>query len=76
VHDLTITDFTSREQNHYPLSVMVVTGEELELHVEYDSAVFSAAAIDALADRLRRVLLSDDRRPNTAARHDGCADRC
>jgi glycopeptidolipid biosynthesis protein len=55
-HDITITEFTSREYNHYPLSVAVTPGYELGLRVEYDTDVFTAADIDVLINRLQRVL--------------------
>ncbi|WP_156669618.1 non-ribosomal peptide synthetase, partial [Mycobacterium sp. E3339] len=54
--DVTVTDFTSREFNHYPLSVQAVPGDELGLRVEFDTDVFDAPAIDALISRFRRVL--------------------
>ncbi|WP_264992080.1 condensation domain-containing protein, partial [Mycobacterium montefiorense] len=40
VHELAITDFSSREFNHYPLSVVVTPGHELSLRVEFDTQVF------------------------------------
>ena len=55
-HELTVTDFTSREYNHYPLSVVVIPGRELGLRVEFDTDVFDAASIDILIGRLERVL--------------------
>ena len=57
-HEVTVTDFTSREFNHYPLSVQAVPGDELGLRVEFDTGVFDAAGIDALIGRFRRVLLA------------------
>ena len=56
VADLAVSDFTSREYNHYPLSVQAVPGNELELRVEFDVEVFTKARIEKLADRFRRVL--------------------
>ncbi|GAT17586.1 linear gramicidin synthetase subunit D, partial [Mycolicibacterium thermoresistibile] len=56
--ELAVTGFTNREFNHYPLSVMALPGHELGLRIEYDTEVFDTAAIDALADRFRRVLES------------------
>ncbi|CDO88384.1 non-ribosomal peptide synthetase [Mycobacterium triplex] len=58
VHELAITDFSSREFNHYPLSVVVTPGHELSLRVEFDSHVFDVATIDSLIERLRRVLVT------------------
>ncbi|MBJ7341845.1 MAG: amino acid adenylation domain-containing protein, partial [Mycolicibacterium sp.] len=53
---LTITDFSSRESNHYPLTVQAMPGTELGLRVEFDTDVFAAERIDKLIDRYRRVL--------------------
>jgi glycopeptidolipid biosynthesis protein len=58
VQDLTITGFTNREYNHYPLSVQAVPGHELGLRVEYDTDVFDKASIETLLERLRRVLVA------------------
>ncbi|MCV7398504.1 amino acid adenylation domain-containing protein [Mycobacterium paraseoulense] len=55
-HEVSVTDFSSREFNHYPLSVQAVPGDELGLRVEFDTHVFDEAGIRALTDRLRRVL--------------------
>ncbi|MBI2697452.1 non-ribosomal peptide synthase/polyketide synthase, partial [Mycobacterium nebraskense] len=57
-HEVTVTDFSSREFNHYPLSVQAVPGDELGLRVEFDTDVFDAAGIYALIERFRRVLLA------------------
>ncbi|MBV8785620.1 MAG: amino acid adenylation domain-containing protein, partial [Mycobacterium sp.] len=56
--DLTITAFDSREFNHYPLSVVATPGHLLRLRVEFDSDAFDRAGIDALIDRLQRVLVA------------------
>ncbi|WP_156673297.1 non-ribosomal peptide synthetase, partial [Mycobacterium sp. E3251] len=58
VHELAVTDFSSREYNHYPLSVVASPGHELSLRVEFDTEVFSAADIDALIERLRQVMVA------------------
>ncbi|WP_162899192.1 non-ribosomal peptide synthetase [Mycobacterium shigaense] len=55
---LSVTGFNSREYNHYPLSVQALPGNELGLRVEYDTDVFDQAGIDALIDRLKRVVLA------------------
>ncbi|MBZ4616703.1 amino acid adenylation domain-containing protein [Mycobacterium avium subsp. hominissuis] len=54
--DLTATEFSCHDYNHYPLSLQVVPGDELGLRLEFDTDVFDPAAIDTLADRLRRLL--------------------
>ncbi|MGH3724959.1 MAG: amino acid adenylation domain-containing protein [Mycobacterium sp.] len=56
VQELAITDFTSREYNHYPLSVVAMPGHELGLRVEFDTDVFELADIETLVDKLRQVL--------------------
>ena len=74
-HELAITEFTSREYNHYPLTVEALPGDELGLRVEYDTDVFDAASIEALIERLQRVLVAMTADPDAAAVVDGCA-RC
>ncbi|WP_156750253.1 non-ribosomal peptide synthetase, partial [Mycobacterium sp. E2479] len=56
-HELTITDISARENNHYPLAVQVQPGAELSLRVEYDTDVFDAARIESLFRRLQKVLV-------------------
>ncbi|MCB0945672.1 MAG: amino acid adenylation domain-containing protein, partial [Mycobacterium sp.] len=56
VHELTVTDFTSREYNHYPLSVMALPGSELGLRVEYDTHAFDSSRIATVVTRFQRVL--------------------
>ena len=56
VNGLAITEFSNREYNHYPLTVAALPGHELGLRVEYDTDVFDAATIEALVQRLERVL--------------------
>ena len=58
VQELAVTGFSSREYNHYPLSVMVLPGHELGLRVEFDTSVFDTADIEALVERLQRLLVS------------------
>ncbi|KUI42166.1 hypothetical protein AU197_06590 [Mycobacterium sp. IS-1590] len=53
---LAVTDFSNREYNHYPLAVQAIPGTELTLRVEYATDVFDAARIEALTERLQRVL--------------------
>ena len=55
---LAITEFTSREYNHYPLTVQALPGHELGLRVEFDTDVFDAASIETLIERLQRVLVA------------------
>ncbi|OBK81100.1 non-ribosomal peptide synthetase [Mycobacterium sp. 1164985.4] len=65
-HELTIPEFSSREYNHYPLTVQANPGDEIGLRVEYDTGVFDAQGIQALINRLERLLVAmtaDPRRP-------------
>jgi amino acid adenylation domain-containing protein/thioester reductase-like protein/non-ribosomal peptide synthase protein (TIGR01720 family) len=55
---LAVTEITSREYNHYPLTLQAMPGAELGLRVEYDTGVFDAASIEALIERLERVLVA------------------
>ena len=55
-HELAVTELATREYNHYPLTVAALPGSDLGLRVEYDTDVFDAAAIEALIERLERVL--------------------
>ena len=75
VHELAITEFTSREYNHYPLSMVATPGYELGLRVEFDTDVFDAAGIETLVERFQQVLVGDDRRSGAAAVVDRSA-RC
>jgi non-ribosomal peptide synthetase component F len=56
--ELTITEITARESNHYPLAVQAQPGEELRLRVEYDTDVFDAARIESVFRRLQKVLVA------------------
>ena len=57
-HELAVTDITRREYNHYPLTVQASPGAELAVRVEYDTDVFDADGIEALIERLQRVLVA------------------
>ncbi|MGA7053705.1 MAG: amino acid adenylation domain-containing protein, partial [Mycobacterium sp.] len=57
-HELAITELTNREYNHYPLTLQATPGSELGLRVEYNTDVFDAASIEALIERLQRVLVA------------------
>ena len=58
VDGLAITEFTGREYTHYPLTMQARPGAELGLRVEFDTDVFDAASIEALIERLERVLVA------------------
>ena len=61
---LAITGVSSRENNHYPLSIQAIPGHDFGLRVEYDTEVFDAHSIQALIDRLQRVLVAMAADPN------------
>ncbi|WP_156744503.1 non-ribosomal peptide synthetase, partial [Mycobacterium sp. E740] len=56
-HELAITEFATREYNHYPLTVAAMPGSDLGLRIEFDTDVFDAEGIRALIERLERVLV-------------------
>ncbi len=58
VDGLVVTDLTNRDFYHYPLTVQAVPGRELDLRVQFRTDVFDAASIDALIERLQRVLVA------------------
>ncbi|MGH7735092.1 MAG: condensation domain-containing protein, partial [Gemmatimonadales bacterium] len=65
-HELAITEFTSRDYYHYPLTVQAVPGRELDLRVQFRTDVFDAESIEALIERFKGVLVAgtaDQTRP-------------
>ena len=55
---MAITEITTREYNHYPLTLQAMPGTELGLRVEFDTDVFDPASIHTLIGRLGRVLVA------------------
>ncbi|ULN50162.1 amino acid adenylation domain-containing protein [Mycolicibacterium goodii] len=55
---LTITGFTGRETNHYPLTVQATPGSQIGFRIEYDTDVFDPPSVDSVIDRLQRVLVT------------------
>ncbi|WP_142245578.1 non-ribosomal peptide synthetase, partial [Mycobacterium sp. IS-836] len=53
---LNIASFTSREYNHYPLTMQAMAGHELGLRLEYDADAFDEAIVETIAEGFRRVL--------------------
>ena len=49
-------DNQGEEAAHYPLTLVVSPLDELELQFDYRPDVFGEAAVQALAERMRRVL--------------------
>jgi glycopeptidolipid biosynthesis protein len=58
IDELTFSEVSSREYNHYPLTVQAVPGHEINLRVEYDTELFTTARIEKLIQRLQRVLVA------------------
>ncbi|MCV7171509.1 amino acid adenylation domain-containing protein, partial [Mycobacterium manitobense] len=54
--DFAITDVVTREYTHYPLTVQTSPGDQLGVRMEFDTGVFDATAVEALAARFERVL--------------------
>ncbi|ETW24613.1 gramicidin synthetase, partial [Mycobacterium gastri 'Wayne'] len=56
--ELVITEFTSRESTHYPLTLAAKPGAELELCLKFRTDVFDAASVEVFIERWRRVLVA------------------
>ncbi|WP_156747327.1 non-ribosomal peptide synthetase, partial [Mycobacterium sp. E2462] len=54
--ELAVTDFSSHESTHYPLTLQATPGPALALELEYDADTFDAETVARLADRLERIL--------------------
>ena len=52
---LTITNFSNREHNDYPLTMQAIPGQQLGIRIEYDADVFDNELIDTLLERLEMV---------------------
>ncbi|WP_421841961.1 amino acid adenylation domain-containing protein [Mycobacterium sp.] len=55
-HELAITEFSSRDYYHYPLTVQGGPGRELGLRIQFDTDVFDAERIQTLIMRFERIL--------------------
>ncbi|WP_142281436.1 non-ribosomal peptide synthetase, partial [Mycobacterium palustre] len=55
---LAITEISTRDYYHYPLTVQALPGRELELRVQYRADVFDAADVAALSERFRQALIA------------------
>nr|WP_006241247.1 non-ribosomal peptide synthetase [Mycolicibacterium tusciae] len=53
---LAISEFSTRERNHYPLTLQAQPGQELSLRLEFDSDVFDPAGVAKLIQRFTRVV--------------------
>ena len=55
---LVVTELTNRDYYHYPLTIQAVPGRELDLRVQFRTDVFDTADIQAMMERLQRVLVA------------------
>ena len=53
---LQVSHVTGHDATHYPLTLMAVPGEELELRFDYRGDLFERASIESLSGRLMRLL--------------------
>ena len=57
-HEWAITETTTRDHDHYPLTVVALQGQELDLRIQFDTDVFDAASIETLIERLQKILVA------------------
>ena len=55
---LSVTDVTSRDYYHYPLTIQAVPGSELDLRIQYRTDVFDGDSIQRLIGGLDRALVT------------------
>ena len=55
---LAITEVTNSDYYHYQLTIQAVTGRVLDLRVQFRTELVDVASIEALIERLRRVLVA------------------
>ena len=53
---LRLTGIAGHDATHYPLSLLAAPGERLRLRLDYRADLFARAAVDAMAQRLVRLL--------------------
>ncbi len=53
---LHLTDITGHDATHYPFTLMAIPGESLQLRLDYRPDLFDRENIEALAQRLIRLL--------------------
>jgi amino acid adenylation domain-containing protein len=56
IEGLAVSGVSTREYNHYPLSIQALPGTRLRLRAEYDTTVFDDATIEDLLGRFVRIL--------------------
>ncbi|WP_149549637.1 non-ribosomal peptide synthetase [Streptomyces marokkonensis] len=68
IGDLTVTGVSGDDATHYPLTLIVVPGERVQLRLGHQGGLFTAQAAGALLTELERLLTAvadDDSRPVT-----------
>ncbi len=55
-HGMRLRDLRAVETTNYPLTLLVTPGRELSVDLGYDAALFDAATVEGLGDRLRDIL--------------------
>ncbi|MFD4948619.1 amino acid adenylation domain-containing protein, partial [Streptomyces sp. NPDC058409] len=66
--DVEVTDVAGHDATHYPLSLMVLPGQELSLRLDYREDAFDQEAVEQLGARLTRVLETIVAAPETPVR--------
>jgi amino acid adenylation domain-containing protein/non-ribosomal peptide synthase protein (TIGR01720 family) len=61
---LTVSDLFSHDQTHYPLTLIVVPGAELELKISYDASRFRPETIHRLLGHLQTILTAICQQPH------------
>ena len=64
VHEFTVTEMTTHESTHYPLTVEARSGHQLGLRVEFDTNIFDTDTIQTLITAVAAGAGGHDRRPH------------
>ncbi|MDV3135222.1 non-ribosomal peptide synthetase, partial [Mycobacterium sp. 29Ha] len=56
--ELVIAEVFNRDYYHYPLTIQAVPGRELDLRIQFRTDLFDVAAIDALIEKFKQVLVT------------------
>jgi non-ribosomal peptide synthase protein (TIGR01720 family) len=63
---LRLAGVSGRDATHYPLALVVMPGERIELRLDYQGDLFDRASVAALAERLVRLLAAAAAAPDVA----------
>ncbi|MPZ83293.1 MAG: AMP-binding protein [Actinophytocola sp.] len=64
-----VTDVTAHGEGHYPLALIVLPGERLAIHLEYDSARLAPEGADRIGTSLRHLLTALAEDPTRPVSH-------